>query len=580
MQGLHRSESGASESSSLTSPLPEFDPRRRGSAVSSSSMSQSPNGASYGYGNPRHSRSSFASSTGSPLASASLFSNGTTIGDLSTASMPLLPQGGGAGSIAPSTSSYRINADSSSAASISDASSIHSYPPPPSASNLPRSPGTPSARISAQEASHEHWLPWVREATGQQISPTSERGMSRANFGTESGYERRGSRSGSLGTAKYTASSSAPIRTSGIVPYSSGGNPLMPLRKRLARVLRIGRRGSVEVQLLLELIDGLENYIRAADLARGPSLRPGTSNDALNLTPPALSVDAFSVPQNPKKTTSASCSESQQASRQPCVDLLSEILSLVKELVEFVPDAQLCLTGGKYGPLAFSMPGTSPSGHRSSSGTVPLPILPASMTQAMVAHDLQERDRSESQWWPRRLSRDCRALLEDVGFSTFAAASARGSSSTGVATPGSTVAGLDGLDVLPNGSPRIPSLVSPNETVSALTAAVELEQALTALDSSDPVSTPDLTTGGLSGVDLAHHHHQQFDDPLSNTDSQQIRHSHQQGRNGAGVGAKANGSVGPSSGRESTAIAARRESLLVEGQKRWDAYRKRQAENV
>lgn len=100
-----------STSSLGPSTLPtEFNPRRRGSALSTSSSIAGPYTL---HQHPLHNRSSlssFASSSGSPLATASTFSaGGTTIGDLSTASMPLLP-GGPAGS---------------------DTSSVHSYPPWP-----------------------------------------------------------------------------------------------------------------------------------------------------------------------------------------------------------------------------------------------------------------------------------------------------------------------------------------------------------------------------------------------------------------------------------------------------------------
>ncbi|KAL8283671.1 hypothetical protein RQP46_005466 [Phenoliferia psychrophenolica] len=298
---------------------------RRGSQLSNSSLSNSVSNQH------RHSLSSFVSSTGggSPRPTAS--SNGTTIGDLSTASMPLLRSGrdddhrspwtGGSStrgasdsnSMAPSTSSRSRRVNNSSASILSDSSSVHSYPPVP--------------RTHSQSASSDLWS---------------------TSSGTKSRREHDG----------YSPASRA-VSTAGML------NPFAPLRKRLVRTISSKRIG-VEVQLLVELVDALEHYMR--------------------LFTPNLSPDELAAGEDAR------------------VEVVNEVTLLLKELTEIAPEAQRCLAQGSYGPIANSASGGGGSGRTTS-------------------HSLRSDhmfDSGLATWWPRRLVKDCRGLLEEVGLAATA----------------------------------------------------------------------------------------------------------------------------------------------------------------
>ncbi|ORY73411.1 hypothetical protein BCR35DRAFT_148622 [Leucosporidium creatinivorum] len=341
--------------------------------------------------------------------------------------MPLLPGGGGG------SSSFRLQTDSSSAASFSDASSAHSYPPPP-----PR-PGTTTSSTKSAKGSLldgtglEGWKNWAREMEAASAPP--DRIRRKGSVGSDVPLDMWASRGSSSSSSSYgrTHASSQPSLISYALSSPSVNrssltaslNPLAPLRKRLARSLNSGRRAGVELQLLLELIDALEHYIRSADAHPPPLSQPpatpsttsgSTSNSSVSLAlePSTPSPPSISTPL-PSTSTSTS-----QPPRQTDVDLLSEIRSLVKELVECVPDAQLCLTTGLYGPLAFPSPsyGATTSHYgapaRSGSFSSSWPTMPLSTTASMVLMDL--RDSGAIEWWPRRLVRDCRGLLEEWGW--------------------------------------------------------------------------------------------------------------------------------------------------------------------
>lgn len=185
------------------------------------------------------------------------------------------------------------------------------------------------------------------------------------------------------------------------------GNPLSPLRKRLARSLAVtGRRRRLhtEVQLLLELVEALdafEEQVHMANLAHPleadtvPPDRPNPVQALLSVSPTATAIT----------TTTAGPADSTR--------LVDEVRLLVQELVELIPDAQRCLREGAYGPLALnkvttdvllqSLEAQAPSSHWLSASPVLSPTPPRKFD-----------------WWPARLARDCRALLEEAGLPSTA----------------------------------------------------------------------------------------------------------------------------------------------------------------
>lgn len=439
---------------------------------------------------------------------------------------------------------------------------------------------------------------WAREHTAQTVLPVQDaRVRPRSSQGDLSSSSKSSSRSSSSRHGLGYVST-----RSNLTPTPSvAGNPLMPLRKRLARVLRAGKRGSVEVQLLLELIDALEHYIRATEQLLVTPTRSSTPH----------SVSAPATPPTPPATFASETAPASQA----CIDLLSEVRSLVKELVEFVPDAQVCLTSGQYGPLAFPCASLHyqhpqqavhhPQGANGKSAVAfssALPSLPPSTTHAMVLHDMKGARGEDSsdvreartQWWPRRLSRDCRALLEDVGFSvsvlTAAAAAAVGANAStptlGSVGDSSARRRTHSTSSASNSSSSLAlssssSLPAQGAAVSP-TATAELGEALQALNTADgdtavaaavAAASVGLSEGqsreggsGADAVDLTHHHQSQFD-----VDTNRFALPSSLAASGA-----SGGGGGGATGGSSSISKARREQLLVEGQKRWEAYRRRQ----
>jgi hypothetical protein len=150
------------------------------------------------------------------------------------------------------------------------------------------------------------------------------------------------SRQSSVVSYPDATSSPSALRSQRIAP--SLPNPLAPLRKRLARSLGRGKRVSVELQLIIELVYALEKYCESFEASQGDSA------------------------------------------------LLEEVTSLIKELIEVAPDAQQCLSQGRYGPLPF----LSATIARGGSG------------------DKYDQGVPDADWWPRRLARDCREILEEV----------------------------------------------------------------------------------------------------------------------------------------------------------------------
>lgn len=178
---------GQSEASSFPPVTPEFDYRRRGSAVSASSgLSYSPHSR---YPPP-------PSSNGNSLKRQSVSSfGGHTIGDISvTSSAPLLnrhaakddqhgsrpsspsrppqarPSSSGNG-VAP-TSRARLDSGSASLYSHSETSSLHSYPPKPRPRTSSSVTGSENGEAGGGGLLSGSWRNWAREmektgATGQ-----------------------------------------------------------------------------------------------------------------------------------------------------------------------------------------------------------------------------------------------------------------------------------------------------------------------------------------------------------------------------------------------------------------------------
>lgn len=116
-----------------------------------------------------------------------------------------------------------------------------------------------------------------------------------------------------------------------------------------------------------------------------------------------------SVDENPPSasTTSTRSSGSTNAaglatSQSAKLALVDEVRLLTHELIELVPDARHCLVAGRYGPLGGSGVPVS----------VSVRALLASLEGPAAAAA------ADPDWWPRRLARDCRALLEEAGLPT------------------------------------------------------------------------------------------------------------------------------------------------------------------
>lgn len=183
------------------------------------------------------------------------------------------------------------------------------------------------------------------------------------------------------------------------------GNPLAPLRKRLARSLAAtgrGRRLHTEVQLLLELVEALDACV--ASLAH-PLEADAVPPDRLRASTSMLSVAPAQLASPSKR------GDAPGHSATPRLVAVDEVRLLVQELVELIPDAQRCLREGAYGPLTQCDVTTEvllqsldpdPTDGASSSPVTPTSSLP------------------KLDSWPARLARDCRALLEEAGLPSTA----------------------------------------------------------------------------------------------------------------------------------------------------------------
>ncbi|GAA5856353.1 hypothetical protein JCM8547_000883 [Rhodosporidiobolus lusitaniae] len=425
-----RSEWGASTSdvSSFPPLSPELDNHRRGSAVSTSSAFSSysrPHGPS----SNRPSDRGGASSINTNRHSLSSFGGYTLNSIGSNPSMPLLAKQQTRESYVgfPSTSTHEsspppsrdgrprahtTSAYSFSQRSISDSSSVHSYPPKPR-----------QRTYSAAGSSENGEGSWAREiertgATGQ-IRREKSREQSDAwpAFVTTSYIHQPVARPAATYSSFSKYSFPGPSTRTPPIP----SNPLAPLRKRLARSLastNTTRRLHTEVQLLLELIDALEHCITSfsppsangkhrasgdsnassTSVPLTPSSAGGRSTSAHSIDPSDAPLSASTSSSTSTNAPSTSTSAAPSRSQQPKSTLVDEVRLLIRELGELVPDAQRCLSSGQYGPLAY--PGTS--------------------TKVLLQSLEEDPGDAEGrvEWWPRRLAKDCRALLEEAGLPT------------------------------------------------------------------------------------------------------------------------------------------------------------------
>ncbi|SCV68680.1 BQ2448_801 [Microbotryum intermedium] len=572
--------------------LVEHDLTRRGSVVSNASSSLQPNsGLTQAFGpgggsstsgahfrNPnRNSLSSFASSSGgSPRGTASLFSNSTTIGDLSTASMPLLPQGGAP---PPSHSSQTANSSATgsqmsfagrrdSLSATSDSSSVHSYPPRPrtgasSESDQGRSsfgqwPSTNSTDLGPSDrirhtSSSDTWsngFSFYNSVVGRRGSANS--------LGTGSNYGGYGLTStgvpGASPSSKihsphsiinYALSSNRAATSSS--PQSSYINPLAPLRKRLARALAFPRRGNgFEVQLVLELIDALEHCVEEGSRRRRLSLP--TLNHAgieTEIAPHKLvraDPDDFEHVEQEgggADTPTAGTTTTAPAPSTSLEALFEEVQVLIKELVEIASDARKCLVAGRYGPLSLLPAGVTTS----SSASKPSKLDPSALANALI-------DPGTLDWWPRRLSRDLRALLDDVGFAAVLRrrrqGGGRGVGENGTASAtlassrlsfrGRSAFGFD--DLRESGEEDWETDESLNQALTVVVESLQNRQ-----DGASVVGSKNGAWEGENGAKIP-------------------------GRIGLGVVMLEVGLAGED--------VERKEKLLVEGQRRWDSWKKSQ----
>ncbi|GAA5990540.1 hypothetical protein JCM5350_005834 [Sporobolomyces pararoseus] len=421
-------------------PTPDCNYARRNSAISTSSMSQSPTSP----------MGMYVASTSRQRYSIASSSYAHTIGDLSTSSMPLLrhptkgdetssTNGTDANSVAgaryQASSSSRIHLAESSRASYysDDASSIHSYPPKPR-----QRTGSSWTTSENGEASRNSWMREFEStgATGQvqRRGSADSRSDSWPPVVSNSFIHQPIARPvpaylSQLSTYSFPPTSNLPSKVPPPRPVSSGpitragafgsSNPLAPLRKRLARSLAgLGGHLHTEVQLLLELVDALDHCITLFSPSAAIA-NPDQAFSPASRTPPSSSTIPLPLDESPPSIGPVRSIQSKAA-------LLDEVRLLVRELVELVPDAQRCLTTGQYGPLAFPNTTTSrlmqslEKKVTESTEDPPLvtPSSPSSSLSSPAAHAPRPtswNSGNSNDWWPSRLARDCRNLLVEAG---------------------------------------------------------------------------------------------------------------------------------------------------------------------
>lgn len=521
-----------SEASSFAPPAADFDARRRGSEISTSSALSS-------YSPQSHTFPPMPGSTATSFKRHSVSSfGGYTIGAQSTtsSSMPLLRRhgtresvNGGGESRSSSPSHQAVGRRTSSAgtgaavagggvattgrrhrdsSSYSETSSLHSYPPKPR-----QRTGSLSLSISENDYATGH--------IQRRGSADSRADAWPSYVGSPPVTKPAPSYQSTLSTYSFPA---MPTRSLGIPAPPSVYNPLAPLRKRLARSLAVtvgARELHTEVQLLLELIDALEHCIATFapprpdwSAARRASADSGDGG-AGQLTPLTTATSSLSSVRDATEderlapSTVSTRSSTSTAGAVPGAGagaattasakhaLVDEVRLLVREVVELVPSAQRCLADGAYGPLA--QPAASVS------------------TRALLhalEHPSPPQLAVDPEWWPRKLVRDCRALLDEAGLSTGQGSAA--------------------------------------QTVWAL--ATRLSEEADARPAVATASPPALMLG-----------------PPTDAGAYQ-----QRGGGGSGSGASSHPLGGGGAGGAQLSDA-RREELLLQGKQRWEQYRERQS---
>ncbi|GAA5896928.1 uncharacterized protein JCM6883_007058 [Sporobolomyces salmoneus] len=556
----------ASIISTTTNEIPsDFNYARRNSVISTSSMSQSPTSP----------MGMYVASTSRQRYSIASSCYAHTIGDLSTSSMPLLRHptrgtGGDDTSSNPGTDSQsnRYPASSSSRVHLAeftssrgscysdDASSVHSYPPKPrqrtgstwtSDSGWMRefestgATGQVHRRGSADSRSGDSWPPVVANSYVHQplARPVP------AYLSQLSSY--------SFPSTSQSPSKAPPTRLTSSGAISRSGtvgtvNPLAPLRKRLARSLAgSGAHLHTEVQLLLELVDALDHCIT---LFSSPSPSEQAFSPVSRSTPPTTTS-------LPTEDSNGTPSISPARSTQSKTALLDELRLLVRELVELVPDAQRCLTNGQYGPLAF--PNTTTSRlmdsleKKSTESLSDRTPLTHSSAQRRRSSRLSAWDSSPlmDDWWPSRLARDCRNLLVEAGLPT-----GKGSTvwlAARLSQTGGVVHDYEGLE----------AQAGKMDGVSSTAPEIQVSRTHGAMDHLPA------TNGGMSMPVRSEGRQEDKEKGLDGVELGQ-----------ASIAKPANifdadlGTTTPPPKIDSE--SSRRDELLEQGKKRWEAYRKQQ----
>ncbi|GAA5907764.1 hypothetical protein JCM8208_005512 [Rhodotorula glutinis] len=378
--------SNRSETSSFAPHTPYGDWRRRGSEFSTSSVLSSHSPQSHTFPPRRNSTAtSFKGTIGheSTTSSMPLLRRHGTRESLADSESPSRGTSGGDGSAGGAgTPTTRRHRDSMVSFSQSESSSLHSYPPKPRQRTGSLTMGITEndfataniQRRGSADSRTDAWPSYVGSTPIAKPSPSYQSALSSYSF------------------------PAMPFRALGMPAPPSAYNPLAPLRKRLARSLAVtvgARELHTEVQLLLELIDALEHCIATFGSSRAdwPGPRRASTDSA------ASSAHGLAGAKTP--LTSVAPSPTPTTAEVDKVALVDEVRLLVSEVVELVPAAQRCLTDGGYGPLA-----------------APAPSVSTRALLEALEHPSPPQLIVDPEWWPRKLARDCRSLLDEAGLPT------------------------------------------------------------------------------------------------------------------------------------------------------------------
>ncbi|KPV78221.1 uncharacterized protein RHOBADRAFT_50715 [Rhodotorula graminis WP1] len=377
-----------SETSSTAAYTPYGDWRRRGSEFSTSSVLSSHSPQSHTFPPRRSSTAtSFKGTIGHESTTSSmplLRRHGTreSLADSESPSRGTSGGGGGGSAGGAGTPTTRRHRDSTASFSQSESSSLHSYPPKPRQRTGSLTMGVTEndfatghiQRRGSADSRTDAWPSYVGSTPIAKPSPSYQSALSSYSF------------------------PAMPFRALGMPAPPSAYNPLAPLRKRLARSLAVtvgARELHTEVQLLLELIDALETCIATF----GPSRADWSGPRRASTDSAASSVQGLAGAKTP--LTSVAASPTPTTAEADKVALVDEVRLLVSEVVELVPAAQRCLTDGGYGPLA-----------------APAPSVSTRALLEALEHPSPPQLVADPEWWPRKLARDCRSLLDEAGLPT------------------------------------------------------------------------------------------------------------------------------------------------------------------